>query len=168
MSARIKLINCDQRILEWIIEGDEILARELSINIPNGWNEFGEPIFKYSLEKIINNSSAQMWWTYLPIHIETNTLLGTCGYKGEPNAQGIVEIGYEVAKVHRNQGYATEITAMLVDIAFRSEKVNSIIAHTLAEENASVKVLKNNEFSFVKEMENEEDGRVWEWVRNAF
>ena len=41
----------------------------------------------------------------LPIEIETNTLIGSCGFKGEP-INGKVEIGYEVTELFRNKGYS--------------------------------------------------------------
>lgn len=58
------------------------------------------------------------WYCYLPIEIKSNTLIGSCGYKGGPSENGIVEIGYEVAEKFRNKGYATEIAGILTKIAF--------------------------------------------------
>ncbi len=160
---RIKLINCNKKILESILKGNKFLSQALNLNVPDAWSEFGEPVFKYSLEKIIEKPESQIWWTYLPILIETNILIGSCGYKGEPDKNGVVEIGYEVASAFRNQGFATEIVHLLVDLAFRNYKVNTIQAHTLAKENASVKVLKKCDFKFVKELEDVEDGTIWKW-----
>ena len=162
-SNRIKLINCDEKILELILEGNEILSRELNLNIPNKWTEFGESVFKYSLDKIRDKPESKKWWAYLPVNIQTNTLIGSCGYKGEPNEKGIVEIGYEVAAEFRNQGFATEIAKLLIDQAFKNIEVNSVQAHTLADENASVKVLKKCKFEFIEELEDDEDGVIWKW-----
>ncbi len=80
--SRIKLINCDQEILNLILKGDKALAEELKLTVPYNWTEFGTPIFDYSLEKIAENPSSSIWWTYLPILQKTNTLIGSCGYKG--------------------------------------------------------------------------------------
>ena len=163
MPNRIKLINCDSIILEKILEGNANLSVALNSIVPAKWTEFGEPVFRFSLEKIKNNPESKTWWTYLPIEIETNTLIGSCGYKGTPNIEGVVEIGYEVAEFKRNKGFATEIVNLLIQKAFNDSRVNCIRAHTLAEENASVKVLKKCNFQFVEEKEDIEDGRVWKW-----
>ena len=48
------------------------------------------------------------WWAYLPVLKKTKTLLGSCGYKGDPK-NGMVEIGYEVAEAYRGWGLATEM-----------------------------------------------------------
>jgi len=160
---RIKLINCDKEILDSILKGNRYLSQSLKLNVPPKWTEFGDPIFKHALKKIEENPASQIWWTYLAIIIQSNTLIGSCGFKGEPNENGFVEIGYEVATVFRNQGYATEIVKLLIEIAFQFPKVIAVLAHTLAEKNASVKVLKKCNFEFVEELEDEEDGTIWKW-----
>jgi [ribosomal protein S5]-alanine N-acetyltransferase len=103
------------------------------------------------------------WWSWLPVLNDENMLIGNCGYKGPPK-DGMVEIGYEVIEEYRRIGLASEIAAVLVDNAFNDSNVNKIIAHTLAEENASCKVLRKCGFEFVKEINDEEDGLIWQWA----
>ena len=164
-SDRVSLINCDEKLLKAIIRGDEHLSKEYSITVPNQWSEFGKEIFEYSLKSIKNNPSNAKWFSYLPIETKTRTLIGSCGYKGKPNAEGMVEIGYEVAKDFRNKGYATEIAKLLIKMAFEDSNVKMIQAHTLTEKNASVKVLEKCEFQFIGTFFDEDDGQVWRWVK---
>jgi len=160
---RIKLINCTQPILQAILIGDDHLSKVMNIKVPDEWSEFGKEIFKYSLERLEHEPNSEQWYSYLPIGIENNTLLGSCGYKGTPR-NGVVEIGYEVAKDYRGQGFATEIVEILISNAFNHMEVKAIQAHTLAEENASVSVLKKHHFQFVEEFEDDEDGLIWKWL----
>ena len=160
----IQLINCTPEILTHIISGDEVLARELDLNVPKDWSTFGLPAFRYTQSILNNNPAAAPWWTYLPILTASRTLIGSCGYKGLPDEMGIVEIGYEVGKAFRNQGYATTIAQILVKQAFRDPRVKTVQAHTLAEENASVRVLQKSGFKFKEEIEDEEDGKIWKWI----
>lgn len=160
----IQLINCTPEILSYIISGDEVLARELNLTVPKDWSTFGLPAFRYTQSILNNNPASAPWWTYLPILTKSRTLIGSCGYKGAPDDMGVVEIGYEVGKVFRNQGYATTIAGMLVQQAFNDPSVKTIQAHTLAEENASVKVLRKCGFKFMEEIEDEEDGNIWKWI----
>ncbi len=162
-SNRLKLINCDRAILEKALEGDEVLATFLNINIPEKWSVFGSSIFEYVLKEIKENPDTQQWMTYFPILKDSNTLIGTCGYKGIPNEEGMVEIGYEVAETYRNQGYATEMAQLLIEQAFEQATVKKVQAHTLAEENASVSVLKKCSFIFIEALEDPEDGSIWKW-----
>ncbi len=162
ISKRINLVNCTPTILNWILEGDFVLSQNLKINVPINWTEFGNDIFKFSLDSINQNPDSQIWYAYLPIETKSNTIIGTCGYKGVPK-DGLVEIGYEVSYAYRNKGYATEIVKLLIEIAFKSIKVNSIIAHTRDVNNPSVSILKKCGFSYVKEFLDEEDSKLWQW-----
>ena len=162
-SGRIRLINCNEAVLTAILRGDDYLAKALSVTVPDQWSVFGIGVFEYILVKIGDIPSDLKWYSYLPIEKATNTLLGSCGYKGGPDETGVVEIGYEVAAAFRNQGYATEITELLIRHAFANPVVKSIQAHTLAEKNASVRVLEKCQFKFVEEIFDEEDGTIWKW-----
>ena len=162
-ASRIRLLNCDERILNLILAGNKYLQSGLQVTVPNNWTEFGRPAFSYSLQKIRAKPESVAWWTYLPILTDSNTLIGSCGYKGPPDESGKVEIGYEVAQNYRSQGYATEIAGKLIEQAFEHQQVQMVEAHTLAEENASVKVLRKSGFEFIEELPNEEVGKIWKW-----
>ena len=92
-------------------------------------------------------------------------LIGTCGFKGAPSIDGEVEIGYEIADNYQNRGLATETARALTEFAFAQSGVEKVIAQTLAEENASVRVLKKLGFEFVCAKIDIEDGEIWEWKR---
>ena len=95
-TSRLSLICCNKEILEALFKGDDPLAALLQINIPTKWTEIGEPAFRYTYDKILIGSGKIEWWAYLPVLKKIKTLLGSCGYKGNPR-NGMVEIGYEVA-----------------------------------------------------------------------
>ncbi len=103
------------------------------------------------------------WGAYLIIHKSEYVLIGTCGFKGIPDENNFVEIGYEIARDYRNQELATEVTQLLLSKALVDESVVGIIAHTLAEKNASTRVLEKMGFSFERAIEDEENGTIWKW-----
>ena len=72
-------------------------------------------------------------------------------------------MGYEVAPPYRNRGYASEAVRALVDQAFQRVGITKVIAHTLAEENASVRVLRKVGFQWDGQLATEEGGAVWRW-----
>lgn len=163
-AGRIKLINCDQKILEAILDGDQRLSTLLNIHVPKKWSEFGMRVFKFSLERITENPETKKWWTYLPIEKKSNTLIGSCGFKGPP-LNRTVEIGYEVTQLFRNKGLATEMTNLLTEIAFKDHQVNTIKAQTLANNKASAKVLQKCNFRFVKEFLDPDNELIFEWQK---
>ena len=156
------LLNSTQEILNTVLAGNDALAKHLDVIIPEQWSEFGEAPFLYALEKLKEDDKQSIWWSWLPILVSENTLIGNCGYKGPPE-KGVVEIGYEVALDYRQNGYATEMAKALVKNAFSFLDVDLVLAHTLAEENASVHVLRKCGFHFDGELADPEDGNIWRW-----
>ena len=88
--------------------------------------------------------------------------MGFGGFKGGPNDNGEVEIGYLTFPQFEAQGVATAIAAAMIAIAKR-EKIAAVSAHTLAEENASTTVLRRNGFVRDGESHDPDEGVVWRW-----
>jgi len=119
------------------------------------------------LARVHASTSADPWTHgFFIVHRETGTTIGRCGFKGPPEADGVVEIAYGVEPDQQGKGYATEAAGALVDYAFASGNVRVVRAHTLPEPNASTRVLTKCGFRRVGEVIDPEDGLVWRWERN--
>lgn len=103
------------------------------------------------------------WWTYLFVHVEDEVLIGQGGYKGEADEAGTVEIGYAIVPAYRRRGLATEAARGLIDHAFAHAHVKRVDAHTLAERNASTRVLERVGMKFVGAVNDPDHGEVWRW-----
>ena len=121
-SERLELIRCNQELLRALIYDRTEFEKILNVKIPEKYTEFGFTPLQYAIEKL-NDPKESGWWTYLPIHVAANMLIGTCGYKGKPDNNGMVEIGYEVIQELRNKGYGKEIARALLEHAFHFEEV---------------------------------------------
>jgi len=75
----------------------------LQVNVSENWTKFGVEALQYSLDKLALGENEHGWWTYFPIHKKDNKLIGSGGYKGQPNSEGIVELGYEIAAEYRKR-----------------------------------------------------------------
>ena len=95
----------------------------------------------------------------------SGAVVGACGFKGVPNAEGIVEIAYAVNPVHQGLGYATEASRALVEFAFRTGRVRVVRAHTKPDNAASQRVLAKCGFESLGEVNDPEDGLVRRWER---
>ncbi|MGD9897909.1 MAG: GNAT family N-acetyltransferase [Calditrichaceae bacterium] len=162
-TKNLNLIPCNSEILKNAIDGNEKLAKFLGVNIADNWTEFGVAALKYSLDRLAESPEDDGWWTYFPIHKQDNMLIGSGGYKGRPTETGTVELGYEIAPDYRNNGLATEMTEGLISNAFADKRVKVIVAHTLGEVNASIKVLTKCRFEKVEEINDPDDGLIWKW-----
>jgi len=101
---------------------------------------------------------------FFVVHRERRCVMGSAGFKGAPDGDGVVEIAYGVVPSYEGQGYATEAAAALVTYAF-DHGAALVRAHTLPVTNASGGVLLKNGFHHVGPVVDPEDGPVWRWER---
>lgn len=134
------------------------LGSLLDLAIPAAWPQFPEAFSEPPAHERHSPS-------YFFVDRNAGVLVGNGGFAGPMNGSGEVEIGYEVAPAHQNLGYATAAVEALLELAFSRPDVQYVIAHTLAEENASNAVLRKAGFAFVAELPNAEVGAVWKWVK---
>jgi ribosomal-protein-alanine N-acetyltransferase len=99
------------------------------------------------------------------VHEATGAVIGSCGFKGPPDTDGMVEIAYGIAPAHQNTGYATEAAEALVRFAFANAHVRMVRAHTIEEANASARVLIKCHFQPRGRVLDPDDGPVWRWEK---
>nr|WP_295930823.1 GNAT family N-acetyltransferase [uncultured Dyadobacter sp.] len=161
-TPHLRIISCDDTLYDAIRMGNNTLARVMGVNVPKKWTEFRDT-FTPSYHRWKAHPPLRDWWVYLIIYIPDNMLIGSCGYKGEPDSSGMVEIGYEIMPNYREKGLGTETAKALLDHAFRHQSVHRVIAHTLSEENASAHILEKLGFAQTEDVNDPEDGLLWRW-----
>ncbi len=82
------------------------------------------------------------WYSWVYISPVMHRLLGCGGFKGAPDADGKVEIGYSMLTSYREQGLATEGVNTLTSWAHTDERVKQVVAHTPVDRAASHRVLE--------------------------
>jgi RimJ/RimL family protein N-acetyltransferase len=92
-------------------------------------------------------------------------VVGSCGFKGPPDADGMVELAYAIDSDRRGRGYATEAAGALTTLAFADGRVRLVRAHTKSENPASARVLTKCGFERIGEVIDPEDGPVCRWER---
>lgn len=114
----------------------------------------------------VDSGTADTWTLgYTMMLRPTGARVGTCGFKGPPGLDGVVEIAYGVSPEHEGHGYASDAANGLVDHAFGSGLVRVVRAHTRQVEGASPRVLLKCGFRCMGEVVDPEDGPVWRWER---
>jgi [ribosomal protein S5]-alanine N-acetyltransferase len=99
-------------------------------------------------------------------HRARQSVIGNCGYKGPPDADGAVEVAYAINLEHRGQGYATEAAEGLTRYAFSDPRVRIVRAHTIERVNASSRVLTKCGFTYIGEVIEPDDGLVCRWEKH--
>jgi ribosomal-protein-alanine N-acetyltransferase len=146
--------------LQALIAGPDTFARDYGLTVAEDYLEF-DGALAYSLDQITDGGVDPGWMSFLFVEPDEGALIGFGGFKGAP-VDGVVEIGYSVAPSHRGRGYATAAAGALIDRA-RVHGVEMVLAHTLAERNASTGVLAHLGFRRVDEIDDPDEGPVWRW-----
>lgn len=133
------------------LEGPKALAAALQAQVPDSWpHEYLDAsVLRFFLARLAEGEAAAPWWMRFVLRrglTGKRALIGSCGYKGPPTADGVLELGYGIVEGQRGLGFATEATQGLVDQGFGLAGVNRIVAHTLPDGTASIRVLVKNGF----------------------
>lgn len=72
-----------------------------------------------------------LWFTNWQIVLDSENLsIGSSCFKGGPNDNGEIELGYGINDNFRNQGFMTEAAEALCQWALKQQGVNAVIAET--------------------------------------
>ena len=122
------------------------------------------------LARVENGRQPDPWrFGFGVIHKIDNLLIGMTGFPNAPDSEGVAEIAYGIAPAYQGRGYATEVANALIDFAASDPRVKRIRAHTLAQTNASTRVLEKCGFAKIGEtIDPEEQIPVWRWEKKSF
>ena len=140
-TKNLQLIPCKLLHAATILRDKKGLEPLLGVSVPDTWPVFPEAV-PYVYERLRSDPSSLGWWTYLFVHAEDRVLVGEGGYKGKPDESNEVEIGYAIVPEHRQWGLATEAARGLAGWAFSHPNVSAVLAETLPDGHASIRVLE--------------------------
>jgi len=131
-----------------------------------GWATFTAAL-QTTRDAIATNTSGARWGTRFFVGGDPPELVGWGDFKGPP-ADGIIELGYEIAEARRGRGLATAATRAMLAEAFSNRVLEKAgydrpdarvgDAHTLTHRNASNRVLQKA--GFHHDAETVQDGEV--------
>lgn len=153
LTNRLMLVPATVQLMVAEMNGRAALAQGLGAEVPESWPpEFHDmAALTHTLWQLRRHPQEAGWWLHYFVRREEEgaprLLIGAGGYKGAPDAEGTVEIGYSILPEYRRQGFATEATRGLIAHAFRRSEVKQVVAETLPELYPSIGVLKKCGFS---------------------
>lgn len=159
-ALRIEPATADH--LRALLAGGDVFRDVYQLQVIDGYIEF-DGVLERSLRQVTDSGADPVWLTHLFVAVDDQALIGLGGFKGPPHL-GTVEIGYGIAPSYRGRGYATAAARALLDRA-KAAAVSVVIAHTLAEPNASTRVLQRLGFRQIVVVEYPGVGATWRWER---
>jgi RimJ/RimL family protein N-acetyltransferase len=146
VTPRLDLIPATLELVLAEINDRGRLAKILGARVPDTWppkfNDSNSQAF--FLTRLAEEPGIVGWWSwyFLLRQPEGRVLIGNGGFKGRPDGQGIVEIGYSVLSEFHRKGYASEAAEGLIRWAFAHPEVTTVIAETFPSLPASVGLLE--------------------------
>lgn len=152
-TERLKLIPLTYSQVEKFRHLDSRLEDELGLtrNERELTTQFRDALAKYTMPWMKADPDNYLFTTiWLIVEKESDIICGDIGFKGKPDENGYIEIGYSTQPRFRLQGYITEAIGGLCKWAFTHSNVKAVIAETLETNIASVKALRRNGFEDFK------------------
>jgi len=153
-------VTCDLALLDAAVGGDAALARAMDCAVAEGWAVFPAAMQR-SRDAVAADPGAAEWGPRLFVVDEPRTLVGWGGFKGPPDAECAVEIGYAIAPGWEGRGVATAAVGELLHEAWAQPGVRRVRAHTLPGPNGSIRVLQKSGFHRHGENLDGDVGVVW-------
>jgi RimJ/RimL family protein N-acetyltransferase len=149
-SQRLRFIPFTLELMQSLLEDRQAFKEMVTIMVPDSWPG---PDTEEALPFLISiaKSDPEGAWTRIIVHKGSATAIGIIGFKGLPDEEGIIEVGYSIIPERRGEGYATEAAATICEWALEQPGVRSVTAETLPDNLPSQRVLEKAGFSLAKE-----------------
>ncbi len=167
-TVRLQMIPYTPDQLLALIDDVPEFERKIGLTAAKGLRDFivSDEVSPAWIEGLRASSGPDPWtYGFAVVDRESRSVIGSAGFKGPPDDEGMVEIAYGIVPDYEGRGYATEAAAALVDFAIEDSRVRLIRAHTLPTANASTRVLTKCGFEHSGEIVDPDDGLVWRWER---
>lgn len=141
-TERLFLIPYSPEIIE-MISGDKMaLSKRWGWEVPGDW-PWSEVVDALPFFAQLASDPTQLGWgAWLIIEAEHHRIIGDAGFGGKPDADGRVEMGYNIVKADRQQGYGFEAVQALVNWAKSQPKLKKIVATCPVENIASIRIVE--------------------------
>jgi ribosomal-protein-alanine N-acetyltransferase len=142
-TPRLLMQPCRLPVLTEIYLRGSQVGKMLNTTVPQSWPSPDlQEVLPYFIEMLQADPEAYPWFLWVIIDHQKKVLLGDIGFKGLPDKEGIVEIGYSILPEHRHQGMVTEAAKALIAWAFEQQDVQKVVAECDASNIASIRVLE--------------------------
>lgn len=157
-TPRTKLVPFSLELIDAASAGDRLALSGLGFKTTEEWPEAdlleALPVFR----ELILEHGVNGFNSWVIVDNETDEVIGSLGFLGNPDEDGRVELGFGVIPGRRRRRYCSESVSALIGWAKEQEGVMSILAHCDIDNPGSRAILSRAGFR-----NRETDGRTMEW-----
>lgn len=142
-TQRLTLTACPLQVARAAGGGKRQLETLIGARVDNDWLDVdGRGLLSYYDYQLRDDPTVIGWGLWLILLNENRTIIGSIGYKGKPDEDGEIEIGYGISPRYRRQGYTFEAAQALVEWGFAHPTVRQINAECLPNNAGSARILE--------------------------
>jgi [ribosomal protein S5]-alanine N-acetyltransferase len=145
---RLELIAATADVIDAELNNPIELESLVSARLADGWPppELDERVLRLFLHYLSADTANVGWraWYYVLKTGPERVLVGNGGFKGPPDHDGMVELGYSVMPAYQRRGICTEAVRSLISWAFKHPEVRSVRAETDSDNAASLRVMEKS------------------------
>ena len=144
-TERLELVPATAPLVRAELGRTGTFSELLGAEIPKNWPpELLVDALSFFLEQLDQHPEQAGWLSWYGVlrGDPEPVLVGSGGFKGCPQPDSTIEVGYSVLPQYQGCGYATEAAAGLLSWAFAHSEVSRVIAETLPDNARSIRVLE--------------------------
>lgn len=143
ITERLTLFPCSVEMLQSLFDEDIDLSELIGVQVSEGWPaEELKEVAPYFIKLLSESPDMEGRLCWFIVEKDQDFVIGSIGFKAEPNKDGIVEIGFGIDPVFRQKGYATEAVKGLAGWALSQNDIQKVIAECEPDNTPSVRVLE--------------------------
>lgn len=150
-TKRLILIQISYKMAQVVLHGDRKEIEGLGFKTNGKWpREDTLDILHLVQDKLKDNDNNIGYYIWMIVKKDDMSIIGDAGFKGEPDENGEIEIGYGLIEEERRKGYGSEAVTKLISWAFSQNGVQAVKAECLINNIGSVMVLQKCGMSEIK------------------
>jgi ribosomal-protein-alanine N-acetyltransferase len=143
VTQRLTLTACPLQVARAAGGGKRQLETLIGAHLDDEWlDEDGRGLLSYYDYQVRDDPSVIGWGLWLIMHNAERVVFGSIGFKGKPDKNGEIEIGYGISPNYRRQGYTSEAALALVTWGFSHPEVRQLNAECLPHNIGSARILE--------------------------
>ncbi|WP_053220301.1 GNAT family N-acetyltransferase [Virgibacillus senegalensis] len=141
-TERLEMHTLTADMMEAVLKGGPELERNIPFHTGSEWPlEVYKKLFPYKIERFRTYPSENDW-EGLIVDKADKRIVGDMGFKGGPNEEGVIDLGYSIIPSCRGKGYATEMGKAMVEWGLKQPGVKKVMASCDPDNAASIRVLE--------------------------
>ncbi len=141
-TERLTLVPFSVELAEAALRSRADVESLLEARVPEEWPGPGFEEILPLVAQWLRDDPLLRDWIRIIVHTADKTAIGGIGTGGRPDADGTVEIGYNIIPSYQRRGYGYEAVSAYVDWAFTQPGLRRIIANCASDNTASMRILQ--------------------------